>query len=207
MNKRKTALLINSLIVILECIGFVYALGNHGIQMLVFYTQLSNLVLLFASTAFVAVGALGKDSEEKIKKFLVKVKYLATCVVTVTFLVVIFVLFPMALPYGTGLDILIGEANLYHHMLCPILAIISFFFFEEGRLAFSDNLLATLPTLLYAIVTTTLNACKVIHGPYPFLYVYEQPFYMSVFWFVTIVGLGFLIALVLRKIRKKGERN
>ena len=44
---------------------------------------------------------------------------------------------------------------------------------------------------------------KVIEGPYPFLYVYKQPVYMSVLWCVIILGGAYLIALLLWLTGKK----
>jgi hypothetical protein len=42
-----------------------------------------------------------------------------------------------------------------------------------------------------------LNVLKVLEGPYPFLYVYKQPWYVSVGWAVGIVGANFLYAFLM----------
>jgi hypothetical protein len=84
---------------------------------------------------------------------------------------------------------------LYYHLICPVAAIIVFIFFEEGlELNTKNAFLAMIPTITYAAIFLTLNIMKVLEGPYPFLYVYEQPFYMSVIWFVVILGGAYFIA-------------
>ena len=60
--------------------------------------------------------------------------------------------------------------------------------------------ISLLPTAVYAVCSTTGNALKIMNGPYPFLRVYEQPLYMSVIWFVLILSLAYIIALVIYKI-------
>ena len=55
-----------------------------------------------------------------------------------------------------------------------------------------------IPTIIYAAVMIVLNLLKVLRGPYPFLYVYEQPIYMSVIWAVAILALTYILGLILR---------
>ncbi len=102
----------------------------------------------------------------------------------------------------------VGGANLYHHVLGPILAIAAFLALEKEYVpSKKDALLAAVPTLVYAIVTALLNALYILHGPYPFLYVHEQPLWMSVMWFVLITGMAYLLALALRAIKKKSAQK
>ncbi|HPF53799.1 MAG TPA: hypothetical protein PLM48_04040 [Clostridia bacterium] len=53
------------------------------------------------------------------------------------------------------------------------------------------------PTLLYAIVIIILNIAKLLVGPYPFLHIYEQPWYMSIVWIAVILGMATLLAWLL----------
>ena len=75
-------------------------------------------------------------------------------------------------------NLLFKGSMLYHHTLCPILAILSFAFVEKY-----DNLNAVKGlyfTLIYAAVMIALNVLKIVEGPYPFLLIYKQPVLHSV---------------------------
>jgi len=194
----------NAIIFVAEIIGFILAVGNNGFVIFIYYTQLSNLVLLIASGLYLLFSLKNKDGD--IPKGIVNFRYIATCLTAVTFLTVVFVLIPMMVPSGTQwiYFLLFREANFFHHVLCPILAFVSFLLFEEGYNPSKKlPVIAMLPTLGYAVVTTSLNVAKLLHGPYPFLYVYEQPLWMSVMWFCVIPGGGYLIAILVNSLKKK----
>ena len=200
-KKRKASIILNSIILIAEIAGFVVAIAFNGFAIMGYYTQESNFVLLVAT----AIYLYFRIFKGEIPKWVLKLKYVATGLVSVTFVVVVLVLIPMVMPYGAWASIymIFGGANLVHHLTCPILSVITFLLFEKEYVpGKADNFIAMLPTLLYAIVTTSLNVAKVIRGPYPFLYVYEQPVWMSVMWFIVIPGGGYLLALILRVWKK-----
>ncbi len=180
---------------ILECIGFAVAFETNGLRLFVFYTQLSNLVLLIASVAYIRLERLA------IKNQTVNI---AVSMVTLTYIVVMFVLAPMASSDGRAavMHVISGGSSLYHHLLCPILAIVSFLLLEEGKFDKKQVNIALAPTLVYTIIAVVLNMIKVIEGPYPFLMVTKQPIWASFLWFVVIVGAGYGIALLLGKLKK-----
>ena len=62
-------------------------------------------------------------------------------------------------------------------------------------------------TIAYAIVFITLNILKVYEGPYPFLMVYKQPVYMSIVWFILIVGGAFGIGKGIMWIKNRQEKK
>ncbi len=196
------------LIVLLEILGFIVALRNNGIGILGFFTQESNLLMLVAAgcSAVYMLTHWGED----IPRWILSFEYMATCMVTVTFVTVILVLAPMTAPSGAGavLWLFIGGSNLYHHLLSPVLAIVAFLVFEREYVAgIRDAVVAASPTFLYATVATALNIAKVVRGPYPFLHVYEQPWWVSVIWFIVIPMSGFVFALLFGFIKKKLVRK
>ena len=69
---------------------------------------------------------------------------------------------------------------------------------ERPQLPVRAAIYAMLPTLLYGTITMLLNILRKLNGPYPFLHVYEQPVYMSIIWFIAIIGGSYLIALGIR---------
>ena len=123
-----------------------------------------------------------------------KCRYYATCLTTVTFLVTVCILIPW---YGHPEFFLLQSNCLFQHLLCPILAIASLPLLRKVRK--QDCLIAVIPTLLYGIVFYTLNYLRVVDGPYPFLKVHDQPWYMSVLWFLVLLVVAYGVAVLLRK--------
>ena len=84
-------------------------------------------------------------------------KYIGTAAVTVTLLTVFLFLGP-----STGnLKALLTGNGLFMHLITPLLAIISFSFFEKRGMSFSTALLGMLPVILYGI----LYLYKVVFSP------------------------------------------
>ena len=59
---------------------------------------------------------------------------------------------------------------------------------------------AMVPTLLYGSVMLAANVAKVYKGPYPFLYVYEQPVWVSCLWVVLMLSGNALITMAVRRL-------
>ena len=93
---------------------------------------------------------------------------------------------------------------LYMHTLCPILAIISFIFFErQTKITQKQTYYALIPTLIYAVIIITLNITKNVYGPYPFLHLYEQSVYTSIIWTIVMMGGAYLLAWLLKLLQNK----
>ena len=203
MNQLKKAGILNLILCILELIGMIVALVNNGLPIMVYFTQESNLLCMIASGIYAWYALVKKP--ESMPKWVSLFKYITTCLLMVTFIVVIFVFVPMCIPdVGMMINIVFVGASFFHHFVCPILAFIIYVFIEHdmvpGR---REVLFAAAPVLVYAIVTGLLNVLRVMEGPYPFLLVHKQPVAISVMWFIVIVGGGYLLALLLRYIKKK----
>ena len=74
-------------------------------------------------------------------------KYMGTAAVTVTMLTVFLFLGPKA---GTLRELLKGS-NLFMHLITPLLALISFCFFERRSMRFSTSLYGMIPVILYGL--------------------------------------------------------
>jgi hypothetical protein len=117
-------------------------------------------------------------------------------------LVVLFILLPMSgfNFYGMFLD----NSMSLHHLICPILSIITFVLYDDlGKFEKKDILLSLLFTIIYSVVAIVLNITGNLVGPYPFLMVKKQSIIVSVIWIIVIYSLVFLIAYVLRILRNK----
>ena len=82
----------------------------------------------------------------------------------------------------------------YHHTLCPILAIISYIFFENNKIKKKDIPYTMIFTITYTIILIICNILHIIEGPYPFLLIYKQPVYMSILWILIIDGGAYLLS-------------
>jgi hypothetical protein len=198
MKKKYILLILNIIIIILEMIAFRLSYLMHGLSFLMFYTEDSNLFALLVAIIYVIYLLKGN-----IPNWLRKLKYIATGGLLLTFLVVIFILSPSYGPKGYYFMLLSGSM-LYQHLLCPILYFISYFIFEPRiKLNNKDVLIAMIPTLIYATIIIILNVLKVIIGPYPFLMVYNQPIYVSILWFLIILGGIYLFYKIIQIISQK----
>jgi hypothetical protein len=203
-RKRQIASLVcNLAIVAMELAGLNLSIKMHGAGMIRFYTQDSNLFAMVAC-AILAVCTLRtlRNGETLVPAWVTTLKFTATSCLAVTFVVVLFVLAPDE-PGGYAVMFLSGSM-LYDHLLCPILALVSFIFLEtDAPLGRRPVWWAFFPTVLYAAVTLTLNVASVLDGPYPFLRVREQPVLTSILWVVLILGGAYLLAWLILLANRK----
>ena len=210
MNRRRrvaVCLVLQAAIILGECLGTVLSAGEYRRSLFTYYTCDSNLFLLAAAVAAAVACLQQLRSGKPLPRSVLLFRYFATCTTTVTFLVVILVFGPLSGP-GAYPRLLLKGSLKYMHLLCPVLGLISFLLPEDhSYLRFRHTLYAMIPTVLSAFVIVTLNVTGTIRGPYPFLWVYEQPVWASVLWAVIILGTAWLIAvgLYLLKRRRRGR--
>ena len=208
-NKLKTRkliiLIVNAVLVIMEFIGLVlmvelYKSYNlHPFGWYKYYTQLSNIFSMLVALGIVIFTArdLIKNTDNTPKTIRL-LKFSSACCLVETFLVTMFVLAPMGM-MGGFFPLMFEGPNLYHHFLCPIVSVLSLCILEKGeKITLKHCVYSMVPTLVYGVVAVILNLTKVWHGPYPFLYVYEQPVYMSIIWAVVILGGAFAITILVK---------
>jgi|GEM_PF-545936 len=201
----RAAALLNCLIVVLECMAAVRTFTKSGIGSLWFYTVLSNLLALAASVLYLL--ALGGGRLRRVADLW---RYAASVCLTVTCLVVVFVLVPTDRSgdlMTAAQSMLLSEDMRIQHLLCPVMSFVSFVFFEDVRLRRGDWLRAALPTFLYAAVLVPANYLRVYEGPYPFLMVHSQPWQTSVLWSAAILGGVMLLSWLLGRGKARGPRE
>ena len=189
MEKRNAGIVLSVIIIILEIIALIVCYNSFGIN-LAYYTIDSNIFLLISTILYL----LTINNVPKIVQLL---KYSSTLSVFITFLVVVFVLYPM---YDFNFQFMFLDGpNLYMHVLCPLLAVISFIFFDSNEIenSLKNNLRSLYFTIIYAIILISLNILNVVSGPYPFLKVNQQSPLMSVFWIVLILGGALILSKAL----------
>ena len=206
MNKKKISIVLNSILVIFCIIGIFLAL-KENINIIEFYTEDSNILAGISSLLFVIYSLKKKE----IPLWLVILRYVAVCCLTVTFIVVVTILIPTSnINYFEGIKhFLLNGSMLFHHFLCPVISFISFVLFEKDeRLNKKKYLyLPLIPTLIYGLILITLNILSIVVGPYPFLMVYYQPWYMTIIW-IIIIGVGnYFIAYLTLFLNQLGITN
>ena len=170
----------NLLMVVLELLGLYQVRSMLSWKLVVFYTQLSNLIAFGTSVLFLFLPA-GE---------LVLLRYLSTCMLMMTFCVTAFVLIPMG---GDPKMLLWGGSGLYHHVLCPALTTVSYLFFENHAGPGMIWLPMTV-TLVYGLIMLWLNWKRIVDGPYPFFRVHHQSPVATVIWMAALVGMVGLIS-------------
>lgn len=218
-KKDIVALAINIILVVIGLIGLIETIIGFGNPALEYYTQLSNYFALISATIYTVYlyksikgKAKGNNNNKEIKattipKWVSILKYSSTLSLLVTFLVVVFILTPMF-----GLKsfswMLFQDTNFYFHTICPILTFVSFIFFETHYIkGLRDNIRAMYFTMIYATLFIILNILRVVKGPYPFLMVHDQPIYMSIIWFILIVGGAFGLSMLIMWIKNKQQNK
>ncbi len=196
----KYALMMNAVIILLECIGLSMSAGQMGMRAFLMYTEDSNILNLVMCTIFLIMGIRSYHAEQPVEHWVKVCRYVGVCTISLTFLVVVLVL---AQESGYEAFLIQGQFK-FTHLLCPVMSFLSFVLFEqEPKLEKKDTAAAVIPTLVYAVILIALNLAKTVTGPYPFLQVYRQPWYISVLWAGLILGGAYLFAAGMVKLDQR----
>ena len=179
------ARLLNLIVVVLELIAFSKVRKLRSLkQGLIFYTQLSNIVALISSLLLVIFG----------QGYVVGIlRLLSVSMLTMTFFVTAFILVPMS---GKLKEFMFSGSGLYHHLIIPVLSVLSYRFAED-RVSMGWIVLPVIVTLIYGIVMVCLNAAERVDGPYPFFQIKRIGAKATVLWMAVLLAVvGILSAAV-----------
>lgn len=172
------AIAANILVVAFEIVGLRIAIADRGVRILAYYTQISNIVALVSSLAFLVLGSAAAP-----------LRYLSSCMLVMTFLITVCVLIPMG---GDFKKLMLLDNGLYHHTLCPIVSVASYALWEAHA---SMPLIPIAATMAYGFTLLGLNAARKVDGPYPFFRVYEQSLRATVLWVIALIAIITAISL------------
>ncbi|MBP5305222.1 MAG: hypothetical protein J6Z02_05170 [Lachnospiraceae bacterium] len=179
------ARILNLIIVILEIIGFTKSLKKQNLlKSFVFYTQISNCFALVSSILLVFLGQ---------KPFVEVLRFLSVSMLIMTFLVTTSVLVPMS---GSAKGLLFSGSGLFHHLLVPVLATVSYIFAED-RVSLKWAWLPIIFTLIYGLLMLYLNQKGKISGPYPFFMIRNNGAKLTTIWMVILMLVISAISLPL----------
>ena len=211
MKKIKISILLNLLIVIFTIFasivmftGFTFmsssfVLESSSISMFRFFTVDSNILMGIASLIFIFYEiCLLKGKIKEIPKALYIFKLMATSGVALTFFVVFSYLGLIAGYYN-----MILNANLFFHLITPLISIITFVFFEKNNLTFKHSFLGMVPTILYEIFYVLNIVIHIENGAvsptYDWYWFVQGGLYQMFFVAPGILLITYLISLGLWK--------
>lgn len=171
-TKNAISMYLNIIIFLLTCyaIGQYFTVGGSANMMvggwmcLRFFTNLSNIFVAIASLIVIYFNIYNvKKGTNTLPRWAFILKFTATVSVTLTFLTVVFFLGPTSVISNKAMtgtfDIsayfrFFEGPTFFLHFLTPILAMVSFIFFEacDGEFKKSDALWGLVPTIAYSIV-------------------------------------------------------
>ena len=171
-----TAKILCLIILLLEIKGLSISIRERKWMVLIFYTQLSNLLTAASALLLLIFG----------QPYAVTVlRFVSTCMLVMTFYVTTCVLIPMG---GNPNTLLWSGNGLYHHVLCPVISTASYILVENhagGGLIWLPAVL----TLAYGLVMLYLNWQGEVDGPYPFFRVHKQSAGATVLWMVVLFAV------------------
>ena len=134
------SIVLNALIAPLAVLAVLGHSRRHSLRYILrFFTALSNL-LCGAAALTVAISRLMGDVPQAVLLF----KYMGTVSVTVTMLTVLLFLGPTI-----GFRLLLTGPDFWLHLVCPVLALVSYFGWDQPEMPFAGVLLGVLPVALY----------------------------------------------------------
>ena len=178
----KIYIILNIILVILEVIAAYKRKPDISWQALAFYTVLSNIMAMISSLVLLITGFNGVS---------VLLRYLACCMMAMTFFVTTCILVPLG---GDPNMLLFSGSGLYQHLLCPVLCVCSYIFFEHHSRLWAVPVVLT---FAYGMLMLYLNHKNVVDGPYPFFRVHQQTAGKTVLWMTALLCLIAAVSLLM----------
>lgn len=206
-KKQKIIVLLNLFTVAVQIYASTICIINRGWYAFQYYTMDSNIFAAITSIMLIFSLLKNGKSSELIQKF----RYYSTCCVTLTFIVVVTILVPIA-GWHTLPNRLFMGTDLWLHTVGPLINVFSFLVLEtEFDLNKKQPLFAIIPTFIYAVIAIILNLARVIDGPYVFLRIYDQGLLMTLVWLIVIsvlvLGIAYSLKLGNKKISTKSKNK
>ena len=209
MSRQTASRLMSGLITVLTGIGTVIMLTNnkegiltvYGAENLKFFTVESNL--LIGIVHLLSMFLYDASGQER-RLWLDRLTYVATVAVALTFTVVVAFFGP-----GVGYAEMFKDANLFFHLIIPVLAALSFCIFHRNRrIPMGETALALIPTVLYGLYYTGVLLVRGIHFPETDWYGFASGGAAgSVITAAVILLITWVLALLLRLASGSGRRK
>lgn len=191
---------------VFAAIGIGMLIPIDGAGMFRYYTVDANLVAAVSGLLLAVFLIRSLVRKKPVPVWILLSYFTAAVCLTVTFLIVVFVLAPAE--GGAGRLLTEGDM-LFHHLLNPLCTAIGALFLMPRIPTKIPEMahIALLPTELYGLFAIVANYLLWWHGPYPFLCIYEQPLQESVLWCVGILGGTYVIGFFMAMAKKAVDRR
>ena len=185
-------------------------LTPESTNFLMFFTVDSNILLAIGSLILIVFEVMiFLNKREDIPLWAYIVKYIAVCATTLTFLTTVLYLSPLL---GKNFWKLFLNNNLFYHLICPVLGIVSLIFFEaKEKMNWKVSFFAVVPMALYSIyyiinVYTHLDNGKV-NPRYDFYYFASNGVFIAIIMVIFLLLLTYGSALLLYYLREKRRQK
>ena len=190
---------VDLIVIVLEILGFVINFPYERFRMVRFYTQDSNFFTLVACMIqlIYVLPRLRGEPDRPMPRWITVLKFISAGTLFITFLIVITVLAPAdcVQKYHSLFgyyNMCVYGSRLYHHTICPVLTVVSFFLLDDpDNLRRRDSFFILWYTLIYGVVLLALNYFYIVRGPYGFLHVHEQKWYITVLWGIILMSIAY----------------
>lgn len=159
MKKVKISFIMNLLIFILVVIGCIcmfcgikfmpassLILANSKLEMFKYYTVDSNIFVGLVSLILLIYESRYLNNKKFIPRWVYVLKFISTASITLTFVTTLVFLTPQY-----GFYEMYNNSNLFFHLIVPLLAIISYVFFEKYDNEYIDSFFGVVPMMIYSI--------------------------------------------------------
>ena len=171
-------------------------LASSGWATMKYFTVLSNLFAGITAVIWLFRTVKGNKASERLER----VKYVAAVSVMLTFTVVMVFLGPLY-----GYIEMVKSANLFFHVLVPLVCLAEIIFLQDANITKSDNLIAVIPPLMYGIAYLT-NILINGRGEWPdtndWYWFFAWGYAVGVVIYVVIIIVTWLLGLMMRKLQK-----
>ena len=219
MKNNKISLVINIIIVILAIMASVFMFTGFKfmpdepllqltkMEMFKFYTLDSNILIGIVSLIFVIYeNKLIKNKIKEIPKTVYLLKYIGTAGITLTFVVTAVFLSPQY-----GFYAMYNNSNLFFHLIIPLLAIITYLFYEGHNNKYSYAFLGIIPMFIYSLYYAGMILTHLNDGGLTFkydFYGFLQGNINNIYIVVPVIYLfSYLISLALIFLNKKVNKK
>ena len=178
MKNIKKSLILNIIIVVLVIMSCTFMFNGikfmpdetllelTKMEMFKFYTVDSNILMgIMALIMVIYEKKLLKKKIKEIPKFVYILKLIGTSAITLTFIVTLFFLSPQY-----GFYAMYNNNNLFLHLVIPVLAIITYVFYEKHDNKYSYAFLGIIPMFIYSIYYASMIIIHLSDGGLTFKY-------------------------------------
>mgnify|MGYP003571385222 CR=1 FL=1 len=173
-----------------------------------YFTTLSNIFVAIAAAVLVIIYIKNAASDSyDIPKWAITLKYVATVSVSVTFLTVVLFLSPITALGGKGYFSLFENNAFVLHFLTPVLAIISFIFFDgSDEIPFKSTFLTVIPTIIYSFVYIPMVAIAKVWPDF-YWFTFGGHYYVAPIVAVVMYAFTYGIGVIEWHLRRKATES